>query len=224
MCTYAGQIIMGGCLQIEMAPWKRVAITRVFALGPALLVALTTVENTKLFNNVNEYLNILQSVQLPFAMLPVLHFAGSKRLLGRFASGPILYAVTLLLAGLVMVINVVLIFQFLQEPPIEGPIDMDGCDTWPPSPNSTCQCTVNNTNPTETVELPGYGWALAGMYGIGYFVVCGCMMKEELLCLARFLLRRESAVPAEISSTEPLAVVPAPGQPSSQNGQSVGGV
>jgi hypothetical protein len=108
VCTYAGQIIMGGCLQIKMAPWKRVAITRIFALGPALLVALTTVENSKLFNNINEYLNILQSVQLPFAMLPVLHFAGSTRLLGRFASGPVLYAVTLLLAGLVMVSSDVL--------------------------------------------------------------------------------------------------------------------
>ena len=28
---------------------------------------------TRLFNSVNEYLNVLQSVQLPFAMLPVLH-------------------------------------------------------------------------------------------------------------------------------------------------------
>jgi hypothetical protein len=84
------------------------------------------------------------------------------------------------------VINVVLIMQFLQEPPIEGPLDMGGCDAWPPSP--TCQCTVNNTNPTATVQLPGYGWALAGVYGVGYFFVCACMMKEELLAAKAFVL------------------------------------
>ena len=122
VCTYAGQIIMGGCLQIELAPWKRVAITRIFALGPALLVALSTVENQKLFNNINEYLNILQSVQLPFAMLPVLHFASSKRHLGRFASGPILFAVTCCLAFLVLSVNVLLVVQVTAlRRPSDGP-------------------------------------------------------------------------------------------------------
>ena len=38
-----------------------------------------------LFNEINEFLNILQSIQLPFAMLPVLHFASSADLL-RLAS------------------------------------------------------------------------------------------------------------------------------------------
>ena len=42
VCTYAGQMIMGGCLQIQLAPWKRVALTRAFALGPALLVSVAT--------------------------------------------------------------------------------------------------------------------------------------------------------------------------------------
>ena len=87
-CTYAGQIIMGGCLQIQLAPWKRVAFTRAIALVPALLVAVSTGSDTSLFNNINEYLNVLQSVQLPFAMLPVLHFAANKKVMGRFASSP----------------------------------------------------------------------------------------------------------------------------------------
>ena len=40
VCTYAGQIIMGGLLAIELPPWKRVALTRVIAIGPSLAVAL----------------------------------------------------------------------------------------------------------------------------------------------------------------------------------------
>eukprot|EP00967_Tisochrysis_lutea_P039382 scaffold47230_cov32-Tisochrysis_lutea.AAC.3 len=44
-CTYAGQIIMGGCVHIELRPWKRVALTRIAALGPALVVSTTTISN-----------------------------------------------------------------------------------------------------------------------------------------------------------------------------------
>jgi len=116
VCTYAGQIIMGGCLQLQLSPWVRVAITRVFALGPALAVAVSTYSNQKLFNTINEYLNVLQSVQLPFAMLPVLHFAAQTGLMGRFKSGPMLAAATSMLAIFVMSINVLLIVQFITDP------------------------------------------------------------------------------------------------------------
>jgi hypothetical protein len=122
VCTYAGQIIMGGCLQIKLKPWQQVAFTRLFALGPALLVAVTTGSDTSLFNNINEYLNILQSVQLPFAMLPVLHFAASRAQMGRFASGPALLVVAIGLALLVMSVNVLLIVQFIQVPPSGGEV------------------------------------------------------------------------------------------------------
>jgi len=118
VCTYAGQIIMGGCLEIQIAPWKRVAFTRVFALGPALAVAAGTVGNPVLFNNINEYLNILQSVQLPFAMLPVLHFTASKQILGRFRSGTFAMTTAVLLALLVIAVNIVLVVQFLQAVPV----------------------------------------------------------------------------------------------------------
>jgi len=115
VCTYAGQIIMGGTLEIRLAPWVRVAITRVFALGPALAVATATVSNQRLFNDINEYLNILQSIQLPFAMLPVLHFTAQQSHLGKFRSGPILMAISTMLAMLVMAVSLVLICQFCQD-------------------------------------------------------------------------------------------------------------
>lgn len=115
VCTYAGQIIMGGCFEIKLSPWVRVAVTRIFALGPALAVAIGTYNNQKLFNQINEYLNILQSVQLPFAMLPVLHFSAQQHLLGRFRSGLGLSIVSTLLAILVMAVNIVLVVQFLED-------------------------------------------------------------------------------------------------------------
>ena len=86
VCTYAGQIIMGGMLELKVPAWLRVVICRSIALGPALAVAAGTYSDSDLYSKINEYLNILQSVQLPFAMIPVLHFAGQRSLLGRFVS------------------------------------------------------------------------------------------------------------------------------------------
>jgi natural resistance-associated macrophage protein len=114
-CTYAGQVIMGGCLDIQLAPWKRVAFTRALALGPSIAVAATTISDSGLYNDINEYLNVLQSVQLPFAMLPLLHFSAQKSLLGRFRSSPCFMFLNVCLALVVMSINMYLIYQFLED-------------------------------------------------------------------------------------------------------------
>ena len=114
VCTYAGQLIMNGCLEIELPAWKRVALTRMIALGPALFVAVFTTSMPGALNSVNEYLNILQSVQLPFAMLPALHFAASNRLLGRFRSPPLMLAVSACLGLIVLATNAVLVVRVVE--------------------------------------------------------------------------------------------------------------
>ena len=55
-----------------------------------------------LYNSINEYLNVLQSVQLPFAMLPVLHFSLSASLLHRFVPSALLLVPCFLMALLVL--------------------------------------------------------------------------------------------------------------------------
>jgi len=113
-CTYAGQIIMGGCLQIELAPWKRVALTRAAALGPSILVATLTIGDDKLFNAINEYLNVFQSLQLPFAMLPVLAISSKPRIMGRFCSSCLMAILNRGVAVLVLVVNFVAVVQFAE--------------------------------------------------------------------------------------------------------------
>ena len=154
VCTYAGQIIMGGLLAIELPPWKRVALTRVIAIGPSLAVALYATSDPGALNfgarprrnnasipprvlacllaparcshprpfrprpfhpppfrpcssqlAVNEFLNIMQSLLLPFAMLPALHFAAAPHILGGFRSPPSLMALTTCLALVVLFTN-----------------------------------------------------------------------------------------------------------------------
>lgn len=119
-CTYAGQIIMGGCLEIQLAPWKRVAFTRAIALGPSIAVAASTVGNSSLFSDINEWLNVLQSVQLPFAMLPLMHLCSKERIMSRFRSSNIVIFINMILAGIVFVGNAVLIVQFCEGFPING--------------------------------------------------------------------------------------------------------
>jgi natural resistance-associated macrophage protein len=112
-CTYAGQIIMGGCLEIELVPWKRVALTRCIALGPSVFIAWwSQTVDSQLYNTINELLNTLQSVQLPFAMLPLLHISSQTHILCMFKSGRIKSIVNLCLAAIILVINAVLIVQY----------------------------------------------------------------------------------------------------------------
>lgn len=112
-CTYAGQVIMGGIIEINLAPWKRVAFTRAIALGPSVAVAFLTIDGN-LYNDINEYLNVLQSLQLPFAMLPVLHFSADRTLMGRFRPGPFKLVVNVTLALLILTVNSMLVVQFTE--------------------------------------------------------------------------------------------------------------
>ena len=70
--TYTGQFVMNGFLDIKMSLWVRITVTRLIAILPTLLVALTY-RNSKgvELDVLNEWLNVLNSVQLPFALVPV---------------------------------------------------------------------------------------------------------------------------------------------------------
>jgi natural resistance-associated macrophage protein len=88
--TFAGQYVMEGFLHLRIVAWKRVLLTRMIALVPAILVAVTSHADTNAHagDTLDEYLNVLQSVQLPFALLPLLHFTSSRRIMGaNFVNG-----------------------------------------------------------------------------------------------------------------------------------------
>lgn len=78
--TYAGQVTMQGFLQLKLAPWKRVLLTRSVAIVPSVLVAVFASG----FTQFDQLLNVLQSVLLPFAILPVLKLTANRRVMGEF--------------------------------------------------------------------------------------------------------------------------------------------
>ena len=111
--TFAGQIVMEGFLDLKIEVWKRVAITRAFALGPALCVAIYMGSDSGEFNNVNAWLNILQSVQLPFAMLPVLRLTCMPSIMGDFRTRGFTAGTVTFLSIFIIFINFYLFVDFL---------------------------------------------------------------------------------------------------------------
>lgn len=114
--TFAGQFVMEGFLNWKVTAWVRVAITRSIALGPAIAVGLYMASHSRAGDVLNEWLNILQSVQLPFALLPVLHFTSSPRIMGTFANHGWISVMVWILAVLVVSINIYLVVEFVTDP------------------------------------------------------------------------------------------------------------
>lgn len=79
--TLAGQVVMEGFMNWKLAPWKRRLITRGLALIPAVGIVLYT--NGKDVDGL-VISQIILSLQLPFAVFPLIAIAASKRLLGEF--------------------------------------------------------------------------------------------------------------------------------------------
>lgn len=83
--TYAGQFVMEGFLDLKWARWKRVLLTRTIAILPTFLVAkFQAIED---LSGMNDMLNALMSLQLPFALLPLISMTSAENIMGSFRNG-----------------------------------------------------------------------------------------------------------------------------------------
>jgi NRAMP (natural resistance-associated macrophage protein)-like metal ion transporter len=80
--TYAGQFAMEGFLNLQWARWKRVLFTRTIAIVPTFFVAFYADIND--LTGMNDILNAVMSLQLPFAALPTIAFTSSVQIMGEF--------------------------------------------------------------------------------------------------------------------------------------------
>lgn len=110
--TYAGQFIMGGFLNLRLKKWLRALITRSFAIVPTVIVALVFRTSEASLDILNEWLNVLQSIQIPFALIPLLTLVAKEQVMGVFRIGPVLQRVAWTVAALVIVINGYLLLDF----------------------------------------------------------------------------------------------------------------
>ena len=82
--TLAGQIIMEGYLDLKLAPWLRRLVTRSIALIPAVLtIAIAGEAATQKLLVLSQ---VVLSLQLSFAVIPLIHFTSNRRNMGSFAT------------------------------------------------------------------------------------------------------------------------------------------
>ena len=108
--TLAGQIVMEGFLNIRLRPWVRRLITRSIAIVPAAIVAILYGESgtAKLL----VFSQVILSMQLSFAVFPLVKFTSDKVKMGEFANARWLKALAYLVASVIAGLNIWLLLQF----------------------------------------------------------------------------------------------------------------
>ncbi|GGB24625.1 divalent metal cation transporter MntH [Sphingomonas metalli] len=109
--TLAGQIVMEGFLELRLPSWLRRLITRMLAIVPAVLVVGAAGDSgaTRLL----VLSQVILSLQLPFAVVPLVWFTGSRRIMGDFASPRWLAALAWTVAAVIIVLNATLLYGML---------------------------------------------------------------------------------------------------------------
>jgi manganese transport protein len=84
--TLAGQVVMEGFVHLKVAPWLRRMITRLLAIIPTVIVVAVTGEaGTEKLLILSQ---VILSLQLSFAVVPLVIFTGNRRWMGEFVNGP----------------------------------------------------------------------------------------------------------------------------------------
>lgn len=102
--TYAGQFAMEGFLNLQWARWKRVLFTRMIAIVPTFCVAFFNQIDS--LTGMNDLLNAVMALQLPFAVIPTIAFTSSVAIMGDFVNGIVNKVVSVALCILVIAINI----------------------------------------------------------------------------------------------------------------------
>jgi manganese transport protein len=101
--TLAGQIVMEGFIHFKLAPWLRRLITRSLAIIPTIIVVAITgeqgTEKLLLFSQV------ILSLQLSFAVIPLVLFTGNRKIMGEFVNARWLQGLAWLAAFLIAGLN-----------------------------------------------------------------------------------------------------------------------
>lgn len=107
--TLAGQIIMEGYLSLRVNPWVRRLITRLLAIIPALLVII--IYGEKDVDALLIFSQVILSIQLGFAIIPLIHFVSDKKTMGNFTINTITKIAAWIIASVLVFLNVKMIIN-----------------------------------------------------------------------------------------------------------------
>ncbi len=107
--TLAGQIVMEGYLNLRIRPWLRRLITRLLAITPAIIAISYFGEYAT--GDLLVLSQVVLSLQLPFATIPLIHMVSDRERMGEFAIGTKVKILAWTVAGLIVGLNVKLVFD-----------------------------------------------------------------------------------------------------------------
>ncbi len=109
--TLAGQIVMEGYLEWKLPAWARRLITRLIAIVPALFVTAWFGERGTA--QLLIFSQVFLSLQLPFAIIPLVRFTSAPAIMGEFANHQAITLLAWLVAGIVIVMNLMMLATLL---------------------------------------------------------------------------------------------------------------
>jgi manganese transport protein len=111
--TLAGQIIMEGHINLRIEPWLRRLLTRVLAIVPAVFTILYSGENG--LGNLIILSQVVLSLQLGFAVIPLIHFTSDRKKMGKFAISLKVKIAAWASAVLIVILNGKLVYEQISE-------------------------------------------------------------------------------------------------------------
>jgi manganese transport protein len=111
--TFAGQIVMEGFVGLKMRPWLRRLTTRLIAIIPTVIVIKVSGDNA--INSLLILSQVILSLQLPFAIIPLLHFTSNRKRMGEFASKIWVMILAWTAASLITLLNLKYIYDLIIE-------------------------------------------------------------------------------------------------------------
>jgi manganese transport protein len=107
--TLAGQIVMEGFLKLRLPNWARRLVTRGIAIVPVVIV--TAIYGERGTSQLLVLSQVILSMQLPFAVIPLVRFVSDRRKMGEFVIPRSVAVVAWIVAAIIVALNVKLLFE-----------------------------------------------------------------------------------------------------------------
>lgn len=108
--TLAGQIVMEGFLRLRIPSWARRLVTRGLAIIP--VIAVTALYGDKGTAELLVFSQVILSMQLPFAVIPLVRFVSDKRKMGKFVIPKYVAAIAWIVAAIILTLNAKMLWDF----------------------------------------------------------------------------------------------------------------
>lgn len=116
--TLAGQVVMEGYLNLRLTPWIRRLLTRLIAIVPAFITILVLGESAT--GRLLIFSQVVLSLQLGFAIIPLIHFVSDKKKMGDFVIPKWQLILSWLAAAIIISLNIKLVYAEITDLLVNG--------------------------------------------------------------------------------------------------------